>query len=525
MTGFVMYFTSTKWWFVSALLSGAVLLYLPICDTKGQVLQPQRFEIPLGAHEKQFDIVPAEHSGLYLMRHLIVSREPQIHVARIDTGFTKIWEGFIPVQKNYIVTSKKAYGDKLYILQRYKDYTKNNFILLAVDKHAADYIRYDIRGFIPFSPSEFMVTESAVLIGGYYNRVPLVLYFSLATMKSKVLPGMFNESGELTQVKTYEDGSFDVLISALNFRKQRTIFIKSYDPDGNLLRNFALEPETNKHLIFGRSLKTDNDVQIVAGVYGARSAEFSRGVFIASIDGSGLQAIRYYNFADLENFFKYMKAKREKRVKSRIERRKIKGKKIRFNYRFLVHELVPFKDQYVLLGEAFYPKYIPLDRSYYGGFFMRSLQPGAIIQNGRIFDGYYYTHAIVMGFKPNGDLVWDNSFEINDVRTFTLEQFVKLETQDDKIALLYLFDNKLRTKIIQNNDVVEGKTLDAIRTSFADETVKKNEDGTNKLEYWYDQYMFAYGVQEIENRKKNYKRRVFYINKIRHADTTEPATF
>jgi hypothetical protein len=225
-----------------------------------------------------------------------------------------------------------------------------------------------------------------------------------------------------------------------------------------------------------------------------------------------LQQIRYYDYGDLENFFKYMKARREQRVKDRIERRKIKGKKTRFNYRFLVHELVPHNNQYVLLGEAFYPRYVSIDRTYYSGFFNPYMLYGNAIRDGRIFDGYRYTHAVVMGFDRNGRLLWDNSFEINDVKTFSLEQFVKLEIQQDRIALLYLFENELRSKIIKGNEVLEGKTFEPIRPLSGDEVVK-NERTDSKLDYWYHHYFFAHGVQEIADPKTG-KRRVFYINKI-----------
>jgi hypothetical protein len=211
-------------------------------------------------------------------------------------------------------------------------------------------------------------------------------------------------------------------------------------------------------------------------------------------------------------------------VKSRIERRRIQGKKIRMNYRFLVQELIPYKDQYILLGEAFYPKYVSVDRGYYNGFFARDpFLPVNMLHNGRVFDGYHYTHAIVMGFKPNGDLIWDNSFEINDVKTYTLEQFVKLEMQDDQIALLYMFENNLRTKIIRNNDVLEGKSVDPIKTSFDSDVVKRNNANIGKLEYWYGKYMFAYGVQEIENpARQPQKRKVFYITKLNLANDGQP---
>ena len=254
-------------------------------------------------------------------------------------------------------------------------------------------------------------------------------------------------------------------------------------------------------------------MQLVAGVFGGRNSLYSRGLFLASIDPSGMQQLRYYNYGDLENFFNYMKAKREKRVKERIERRKIKGKRTRFNYRFLVHEIVPYNNQYILLGEAFYPRYTSTDRTYYGFFNPNAVYQNSIIRDGRIFDGYRYTHAVVMGFDLNGKLLWDNSFEINDVKTFTLEQFVKLEVQKDRIALLYLFENEIRTKIIKNDEVLEGKTFEPIRTKAENEIVKKDETDFNKLDYWYRDFFFAYGVQEITNPGTG-KRRVFFINKV-----------
>jgi hypothetical protein len=519
MTVFEMCSISIKLFWINLRLTACILLVVYSSRIDGQVLQPRRFEIPLAPREKHFEIVSAGADGLFLERVVQTAKEDELHLVRLDTAFNALWQGFIPVEKNYVVMGKKAYGDKLYVLLRYIDYSRNDFILLLIDNLTGKYNTYHIKGFIPFAPTEFTISETAVLIGGYYNKVPVVLHYSKNTMRSKVLPGLFNDAGELTQIKTYDDGTFDVLISSLNLMRQRTIFIKSYDADGNLLRNYPLEVNDNRHLIFGRSLKSSNDVKIVAGVFGNRSAEFSRGIFIASLDDAGGQSIRYYDFGDLENFFKYMKAKREQRVKDRIERRKIKGKKIRFNYQFLVHEIVPYRDQYILLGEAFYPKYINLDRGYYNGFFSRAVvNSNSPIKNGRIFDGYYYTHAVVMGFQPNGDLVWDNSFEINDVRTFTLDQFVKLEVQGDRIALLYLFENQLRTKIIHNNEVLEGKNLDPIKTGGQDDVVKYNDSEVNKLEYWYNDYMFAYGVQEIENPlKAPHKRRVFYITKIKHA--------
>lgn len=498
--------TLTKWWCIS-------LFSFVSLTSSGQVVQSARYEIPFSKNDIRFEVIPAHQNGLFLVRRLGGFPDDQLEIVKLDTAFQQSWHGYLEVNRKYIMVGKRSEGERLYLLFRYIDFSKNDFELVSIEQATGNFIRYPIKNFIPFTPSEFQLTQNGALIGGYYNRVPVVIYFSFATQKSRILPGLLNEAGELTQIKTYPNGSFDVLISARGFKGMKTIWIKTYDADAHLTSNYALDTEDNKHLIFARSLKTNNNMQVVAGVFGTRNSEYARGLFIATIDPAGLQRLRYYYFSDLENFFKYMKAKREQRVKARIERKRIKGKKIRFNYRFMVHELVPYNNQYILLGEAFYPKYTSLDNRGYSGFFNSGFTQGSYIRDGRIFDGYYYTHAVVMGFDNNGNIQWDNSFEINDVKTFTLEQFVKLEADDDKIALLYLFENELRSKIIKDNQVLEGKSSAPIKTPIENEVIKKEDTDIAKLDYWYKDYFYAFGVQEVVNPTAG-KRRVFFINKV-----------
>ncbi|NJM24981.1 MAG: hypothetical protein HC859_05205 [Bacteroidia bacterium] len=487
--------------------------------THGQVEQTRRLELLLGAEEASFEVIPAENDGLFLHRRLSATGADQIDIVKLDTALNEQWHGFLPVPKNYMMAGKRTHNSQLYLLFRAADFSRNDLELYSLNSALGQYTRYQIKSFIPIQVTEFQVTSDAALIGGYFNHVPLVIHFSFTAEKSKVLPGMLNESGDLNQVRTYPDGSFDVLICARNYLKQKTVWIKNYDAEGNLKANYPLQTEDRKSLLFGRSIKSFNQMQVVAGVYGNRNSEYSKGLFVTTIDPIGNQQTRYYNFADLENFFKYLKARRQNRIKNRIDRRKIKGKKIRFNYRFLVHELIPYNGQYILLGEAFYPRYITVDRTYYGGFFNPSFVNRGMVQNGRIFDGYFYTHAVVIGFEEDGKLVWDNSFEINDVRTFTLEQFVRLEPQEDRIALFYLFGNEIRSKIIQDNKVLEGKASDPIMTRFKSDVTKEKEATQNKLDYWYADYFYASGVQEILNWQEanvNPKRRVFFVNKLRY---------
>jgi hypothetical protein len=482
-----------------------------------QVQQPLRFEITLQNNEPTFEVTQG-NTGLFLHRHLILSDNGAIDLIRLDTALNIVWQGSILVDKTLLPAGNITANEYAYFLLRGN--TSKNFELYKVSQSEGTYMHYHIKGFIRFNPTEFQVTDNALLIGGYFNRVPLVLYFNFNTQQSKVLPGLLNEEGELNQINTYEDGSFQLLISALNIERKKTLWIKEYLPDGTLVDNYSLRPDENKSLIFGRSIRTLNHMQIVAGVYGNRYGEYSRGLFVATIDPNGLQQLRYYNYGDLKNFFNYMKAKRTNRIKERIERRKIKGKKIKFNYRFLVHEIVPNEGQYLLLGEAFYPQYKSISRTSYGGFFTPySIGTPGLVRGDQIFDGYRYTHAVIIGFDKDGNLLWDNSFEINDVKSFVLEQFVKLEVNADKIVLLYLYENEIRTKIIQGDKVLEGKSIDPIKTLYESDMIAKDSRDTRetrKLDYWYHDYFYAYGVQNIINvtQSESPKRRVFFVNKV-----------
>lgn len=496
----------------------AAALLLLTFQAAGQIVQPDRIEIPLTKSDVGYEVAPMAENGMFLYRNLLLNNTRLIELVKLDTSFTQQWQGYLKHDNEFELIGKRHAKGKLHLLLRHIDIRRKGMLIFRVNEADGTYHQHVVKNFIAFVPTEFQVSETAAIIGGYYNNVPVVLYYNFDTQQSRILPGLLNEAGELTQIEVHDDGGFNVLISAFIPTGNRTIWIKQYDPEGNLLFQMPLKTEGNKHLLFGRSVYTGNASQLIAGTYGNRRSEYSKGLFLASIDPSGYQQIRYYNYGDLHNFFKFMKVKREQRIKDRIERRKEKGKNVRFNYRFIVHEVVPYKDQFVLLGEAFYPKYITVDNRYSSSFFYYGAMPAMVSNRGRVFDGFRYTHAVVMGFDAQGHHLWDNTFEINDVKTFTLEQFVRLEMQPDKIALLYLFENQIRSKIIEGNNVVEGKTIEPIRP-LDGETVVRNRASASKsrLNYWYKDNFYAYGIQQIAKGSEG-EQTVFYVNKVSFAN-------
>ncbi|MGC4022020.1 MAG: hypothetical protein QM734_08790 [Cyclobacteriaceae bacterium] len=498
-----------------------LILVKTVC---AQVEQTGRIETPVRIDAEAFSIVSLDTAGLLLYRNFVGSAENQTELIRLDTSLQQKWRGFLPTPKTLQLKSVKSFANKIYFFFKNLIPGSQEFIVYTVNIKGGSYRSYTIKNVIQFNPTEYVVATNAILIGGYFNFRPLVLFFSLKEEKSHLLPGFLNEPGEITQIESYPDGTSSVVTSAKNINGKKCIWIRHFDSDGEFLKTTIIEPEDNKNLIFGRVAKTDNNSQVVAGVYG-RNSYFSRGLFVAEINEYGEYAVHYYNFGDLENFFHYMKAKREKRIKDRIERRHIKGKKIKFNYRFLVHELITDGDQFILTGEAFYPKYA--GRSSYPNLSpYNSTSPWGYGPNARyypptynrpndlVFDGFQYTHAVAIGFDKNGTLKWDNSFEINGIKTFELEQYVKIVPRQNHIVLLYLYENLIRSKIIKDNQVIEGTTQNPVKT-FNGQEQEAHGIRSNKLEHWFGNHFFAYGIQNLKDAEiPNQTRTVFFINKL-----------
>lgn len=509
-----MYFTSLKSGSISFILT--LFIALPCL---GQVVQLERYELVLDNRgvldHPQVSSLGAQ--GILIHRRIKGKTKDQLELIKVDTALNENWRGAITVEKNLAITKVVARNQMVFMLLRSVAYGNFDFNVLAMNTRTREYSNYLIKNLIPLSPTDFSVSTNAMLVGGYFNNRPVVLHFSFASGRSRLLPGFFNDLGELNEIKIYPDGLIDIIVSTRNLQRRKVLWVRSYTPEGDLVNTTVLEGNSDKSLIFGRSLRKPDGTQIIAGSFGVRNIEFSRGIFFTEIRPGSEPILQYYNFSDLENFFQFMKPKRERRVKEKIERRKERGKTNRQSYRFLIHELLPYKNEYLLLGEAFYPRYQYANP--YGFFGSTSFYSGSTVRGERIFDGYRYTHASLMGFTGNGQLKWDNAFEINDIKTFTLTQYVKLAPDHDRFGLLYLFDNELRSKKIQYDQVLEEKSKKPLKSKFDTDIVKEKNTESSGLEYWYAPYFFAHGIQYIYNSKEDKNssgRKVLFINKLKY---------
>jgi len=479
------------------------------------IIQPNRIEFEIGDMDDDFYLISAEERGLLVIKQTR-NRDQNGYIwelTLIDSTLQVLWRSNIVIAYGSSFLGYDHHGDDFYLLFGESQYKLDDMRALKIAIADGSESHFDINTAFPIQLTEFVAIGNTLIFGGYTQFRPVVMLYDMFTEKVKLLPGFYNSNSDIIAVSPDDANlTFTVILSEKTVKKKLTISLKTFTQNGDVLQTKALDTEYEKTLLDGISTEFDGGEQYVIGTYARVKSEYSRGLYLSKLVNGEQQFIKYHNYADLDNFFSYMSANREQRVKDRIERKKIKGKKLKFNYRMLIHDVVQRGDEYILIGEAYYPRY-----SSYGSSVDYTMTHSNFIDPN--FIGYKYTHAVVVGFDKNGNILWDNSFEINDVLSINLKKTVQVSIEEEKIVLLYVYENIIRSKIVKKHEILEGKSFDPIELHFKADQIRDSNKDMEGLEKWFDGNFYAYGIQNIKNltdHNVKLNRRVFYINKVQY---------
>ena len=498
------------------------LFLLPFSLTvSSQITQPLRYEIEIDDLNNDYYIVSAKEAGLFLFKELeekTGQNDFVWEIIRLDTAFQEINRREIVIDKKF---SFKGYsydkGKFVMLFQEGVDFAQD-LLFLTFSLNKETFQSYIYENLVPIKLTEFEVKNDAVVFGGNVNMRTVVMMYNFNLEKGLVLPGFYNDRSSLLQIVTDTDDQWvRIITSDRMLNKRYGITVRAFNTMGERVFTNELIAKEDLSLTDGRVVNGSEGGNLIAGTYSTKSrTETSRGIYVADVEKFDEEQINYYNYGELENFFNYMKERRKERVLKRIARKKIKGRKLRFSYRLFVQDIIKQNNENILIGEAYYPTYS--NRSYSYGFSTAySYDPFMTGRSAQVFDGYKYTHAVIIAFDDNGKLLWDNSFEINDLKSFQLEEHIQLAFLENEIVMLYLYDQQLKIKVIKNNEIVEGKYTEDLKLMYDSDEMKSNDEELEGLEHWYGNNFYAYGVNKVKNlRDENIKlnRKVFFINKI-----------
>lgn len=353
-----------------------------------------------------------------------------------------------------------------------------------------------------------------------YIPKPMLIVADFKTNKVESVIMKYEGSAVVSTLNTNYHKNVDVLLSNKISKEKVMLNVCEYNGT-NLLNIIQLNSDGKNEIENGKLLTLNENEKLLVGTYsltsknskysifpGEHANTSSQGIYISKIDSNVQSYIKFHSFTKFKNFFNYLNDRSQRRMENQIVRKKRKGKEISFDYNLLIHDVIKQGKNYIIVAEAYFPEY---HTDCYTTYTSQGIPNTYCYQ---VFDGYRYTHAIVAGFNNDGELMWDNSFEIWDVLTFNLKERVKLLFEDNKIVMVYSYDGAIRSKVISENKVIDEKDVTTIETSYKTDKVK--DDYNSDIDFWYDSYFIAYGYQKIKNedRKNSGKRTVFYFNKI-----------
>ncbi|MBR09258.1 MAG: hypothetical protein CMP48_16445 [Rickettsiales bacterium] len=492
-------------------------------DTSALISQPGRVEFNIFDFTMQYDIINGEDNGLlvYLETEDRTDEGYNWTFNLLDTTLNQVWTRILPIPFDTYLTGTEYHDGKYYLLFNASRYRNEDLLLIELDAQFGEIRSIEINTVFPIQLTFFEVIDDNILLSGYTNFRPVLLTFNLNVQKPRVVPGFYDNKSDIIDIVIDDESHmFTVIQSEKMINNRYTMRAKTFTSEGDLIQNNIITPGEKKNLVDGASTSFYGGFQYVAGTYSKKPSQYSRGLYLTKFVNGRQQFVKYHDYADLNNFFGYMNSRREQRIKERIERKKEKGKKPKFSYRLLVHDIIQRGDEYLMIAEAYYPRYSSYSSpGSYGSYnnSYTSYNPS--------FMGYKYTHAIVVAFDRNGNIIWDNSFGVDDIETYSLEEFVAVSQFDDKTVLMYLEENTIRSKVVQGNEIYEGMTFNPVKLAYEADEVKSRDPAIEGLKNWYGNVMYAYGEQRIQNDEGEggrTSRKVFYINKITYNLGQEP---
>ncbi len=293
---------------------------------------------------------------------------------------------------------------------------------------------------------------------------------------------------------TIIDGEINSLVKV-----EENVYLMRFGLDGSTHSRILLTKDM-KEYICNASVSKSGGKYFLTGTYTNKKEGMAQGIYFAQLEGDKFKFIKFYNFLNLKNFTEYMSSKKKAKVERRKEKAEKNGKEYSLNYHIASHKIMSENGYYYYLGEAYYPTYTTT-RDGFGGVYAT-------------FNGYFYTHAVLVKFDNQGNIVWDNCFKMEPrEKPFFVKAFVSASLKGNNVSTVFTDGKRLTSKLFRNSDgeVVKDRNTEILETIGDGESIKRARY-TDSM-HWYDENFIVHGNQTVKNSKTNERRRVRYISK------------
>lgn len=372
---------------------------------------------------------------------------------------------------------------------------RNDFLVLTINLETLAYVTFE--GHLPPATSitRFFVTEDHVFVAGWANKKPMMTLIDLKSggVDNIELPKDFS----IHSFSKSSDNNVFIILKSIFDKKELEIEYRLWEyskhgekqletmlfskEEGFFINNINIvhEKEKGKFLVFGAFI--------------SHKKHQLQGVYSLVIDDRTKQREKFnkYDFYDYKHFFDPLKISKRNHRLPVLQKEYTKRDKL--NYLFTFQDLIQNDKGYLLIGEVFFPHFSK-DKGH--------------------FRGNLYTHAVLSFFNKNGELVWDNLFEM-DIQTPIKVQntFLTTNLTSEKLDVISYDDGIFKGGYFNQDGIKIMEYQHVLGTGKKYESILINWE--QDLIHWYDDYYLLKGKQRVFDKETEQERSVFFIDCVK----------
>ena len=524
---------STLWVFLFA------FCLLPQSPAVAQVEQTHRFELAKKNSDDYFTVISLEADGLALVRERdkYQGNKQLWQIILLDTDLAEKANLDLEINQRHKLLGYEIGKGLLFLLYRTGETAKSSLELIEVDTYTGkESTRFEINPELDFKITHFNKVGPNIILGGYVTNEPTILLFDTADNSIKVIPGFFQKDNELVELRVNENATFNSVLVDRSQRSERKLVFKTFDATGKLLLEDVVPIEEDKTLQNSLSSKLEREELVLLGTWGDKQGKQSLGFFSLAVDPFNQQQIKYFHFGMMDHFLDYLKPKRAEKIKESTRDAIADGRKPSFSSYVMPFRIEETEEGFVMLAEVYHPSstmnpyynspygrpyyanpyyyYNPFWPGYYPG--MRMYRPYAYGDNMRNSDNIKLYETVAVAFDSKGDLIWDQSITLDDLKRPALEQVSDIYADGDNLHFIYKKESELRVKSISLEEGTAAEFTEQIRLNDPADEVRSEKELEDGVRHWVDNAFYLWGYHTVRNpeQRENRVRDVFYINKI-----------
>jgi len=497
---------------------------------KAQKLLPVRLEVAGDLDVESYHVEPIGEIGSLVFYESTETNEKGKRIwyfGLLSKSLKQEWLKSIPLERKLVYNVSTRANGKVYFLFKNRDKVSKDYDIYEIvifdtrEQHFTS-----ISGSIPYKSkiSGFEILDNTACMGLQMERQKADLAFVDLTT-GEINPVHLNKEDEALVETIHADKTskqfyvvakyfnsvtfFSDYIYVFNRNGKKVFTLKVDYPDNlRIPRNFKFASITRKQLsilgtydlLAGRKpswndLESETDYE---------SKALAAGFFYLHFNEGEQDKFAFYDFMKFDNTYYSVHGKEIRTSKSSD----VDFKKINVFYKISNPLIIRNGDKTVFSVELYKPYFKTesrMDYDFYGRPYPMTYQ---------VFDGYEYYDVIFSGFDANGNMVWNNDFPINDLKTYSLQNHVIAVADNNLLTFAYVNKGKIISQTFNGATDIGDREETPLETKLVKDRVTQDEN--NRLKYWYDDYYLVYGYQKLRNRSLQDKstRTVFYINKI-----------